>query len=220
MDHRKPLVTFLQQAAFAGLLAGVLNLCTVIEVRAAQSERQQLVAAVEESCRTSKAQLEQTQLPNLRKKQTAFSVLFTDWKEKMPAHLRENMPAQLQEGLNVELPRFKALLASYDALESLLNACEAVRENQGSIAQLADGTTQLDDKLKQLQGLWNQRPQGRADFKSSLNRTVNLMIQYNVSKTSTYITMKVQLDPDRLDEAIMYQRTLLISVQVSLNRLK
>lgn len=220
MGHRKPLVRFLQQAAFAGLLAGALSLCTLIEIHAAQSQRQQLVAAVKESCRTSKAQLEQTQLPNLRKKQTAFRVLFTDWKEKMPAHLRENMPAQLQDGLNVEVPRFNALLASYDALEYLLKACEAVTDHPGAIAQLADGATQLDDKLKQLQALWNQRPQARADFKSSLNKTVDLMLQYNAPKASTYITMKVELDPDRLDDAITYQRSLLISVQVGLNLLK
>ncbi len=139
----------------------------------------------------------------------------------MPAHLRENMPAQLQDGLNVELAAFKLLLDSYDALEKLIKACEAVTEetNRGAMAQLADGATQLDNGLKQLQGRWKQ-PQARADFKSSLNKNVDLMIQYNTSKVSTYITMKVELDPDRLDDAITYQRTLLSSVQVGLNLLK
>ena len=142
MGHRRQLERIIE-AALTCLIAGALTFCTFVGVSAAQSQRQQLIAAAKMNCHTTRAQLEETQLPNLRRRHTAFDTLLIDWKEKMPPQHRQNIPIQLQDGLKFEIAALQLLVLSHDALEHVIRACEALTEQVGPemIAPLAIGFT-------------------------------------------------------------------------------
>jgi hypothetical protein len=221
MGHRRQLERIIE-AAFTCLIAGALTFCTFVGVSAAQSQRQQLIAAAKMNCHTTRAQLEETQLPNLRRRHTAFDTLLIDWKEKMPPQHRQNIPIQLQDGLKFEIAALQLLVLSYDALEHVIRACEALTEQVGPemIAPLADSASQLNSGLQELRERWKQQPQRKAEFKAALDTAVELMIRYNASKSPSYIAMKADLDPDTFDEVIAHQVTLLATVRNGLNLLK
>lgn len=117
------------------MLACVLVAFAKAELHA-QTQRQQLIAAVRQSCSSAKSQLEEAQLPNLQRRRAALQAFFTNWKEKMPLHMRENIPPELQSGLYTETETLKALFASADALEHLTAACTT----------FSDGTDFSDDR--------------------------------------------------------------------------
>ena len=206
----------LQPTIVSCFLATLLGLCPLAQVHADQSQRQQLVAAAIDGCQKTQ-QLEGAQLRNFQQKQTAFALLTKHWSEKMPPDMRENVPAQLKYGLDRERAAFKVLLVAAQATDTLLSTCEALKDDttHATIAQFAHTGAQLDDDLKQIQARWSQMPQARADFKSSLSKSTDLLISYDPTGTSAYITMKVQLDPDTFDLVITNQEALLLPALIA-----
>lgn len=199
-----------------GFLVSSAYLCMFADMAAAQSHREQLIAKAKESCKNSRQQLEQTQLPELEQKQTALNVLTGDWQTRMPAPLQNKMPERLQEGLKIERGLLKRLSANAAVLQKALKSCEELVDDEKALSQLNEQAKRAIDELEILEKDVGERWLFKQDFKKTLDKAVDLMIQYNAGSMSTYIKLKVYLDPAMFEQVVSLQQILLLPVQMAL----
>jgi hypothetical protein len=217
-------MTLLRNISLVSLVSMSLGLFGfACKTSADQSQRQQLVAAATQGCQKSMNLLKTRQLPNLQRTETARAIFPHKWHEKMLQGSRGgDLPLQLNNGLDREIEALKMLATVYGKTEALIKGCEDLTADtdHATIAQLADSGAQIENELNNLRSRWNGHPSERADFKDLLSKDTNLLISYDPSGAAGYITLQVELDPQRIDNEIMLLSTLLASPRVAFNILK
>jgi len=217
-------MTLLQKILLVSLVSMSLGLFEfACKTSADQSQRQQLVAAATDGCQKSMNLLKTSQLPNLQRTEAVLAMFPQKWREKMlQGSNGGDLPLQLRNGLDREMESLKTLTAVYGKTEALIKGCEDLTADtdHATIAQLADSGDQIENELNNLSSRWNEHPSERADFKDLLSKDTKLLISYDPTGAAGYIILQVELDPDRIDNEIMFQSTLLTPPRVAFSILK
>lgn len=137
--------------------------------------------------------------------------------------LGDQMPGDLVEGLIFELKYIQLLRnADAQALVPIVDAETSLVDgkNEYSIADVEKMITSVDDVLGQIGSLLKSKHEPRQAYKKRMSDIIDVLIRTNPKDAGTYIKVKIQLDPDLLDQELATQRSILTSLFLVLQSLR
>lgn len=181
------------------------------------------------------AAVEQFQLPLIKTAIQSLAVVRNDLQKQAPelarieaAHtalkeaLGDGMPDDLRQGLVVEETLLDTVTISYKTIEGLVNTTQSFLDgirgdNRESIMNAID---RADQSLVRFQDNIKLKNESRQEFKRRLGETIDDLIGRNPREKPDYLAARDGLEPGNIDQAIEYQKTILVRLRAVIAALK
>jgi hypothetical protein len=180
----------------------------------AQTNREALLAKAKENFSSALNELIATG-ENLNRKGKAHQILSNALGGKQP----EWLARCLLEEINV----LGLLLQSNKLIGEQIAAAQATANGQSGSSRFADlgkNLRDIDDGLEKLQGNLKTKAATRWECKLQLEQLIDGLIAANPTKTATYISIKLMLDPKSLDSELQQQRNIIVSAEIPIRMLQ